>query len=151
MALAEALASTENKYVATMSYQYVKDKDIAIIEFKPVESSLAKFFDRIKFKKIKVLIKDDNVQQIETDYNKIKWVYGYVLENVEYGNLDNVEDASRINNALFNGKTRCYEYSTLIKAFLDEFNIDNKLIGGKVYNLDKEGNKSNLYDYQMHG
>lgn len=154
MAIAEALASSKNNYTASMGYQYIKAEDVAMIIFEPIESPLKNFFKRMKFdNKVKDIIKKNGVKNLKTDAEKVRWVYEYALDNLEYSDSDNEDYNVKVNNAyyaLFGGETRCYGYSTLVKAFLDQLNIDNKLIGGKVHSLSYNGEKKKN-NYLMHG
>lgn len=154
MALAEALASPKNNYIASMGYQYIKAEDVAMITFDPIESPLKNFFKRLKFEnKVKDIIKKNDVKSLGSDAEKVRWVYDYVLENLSYSDSDDEDYNIKVNNAyyaLFGGETRCYGYSTLIQAFLDELKIDNELIGGKVHSLSYDGTKKQN-NYLMHG
>jgi len=87
-------------------------------------------------KRVTTIIKDNEVKSLTTDIEKIKWVYDYVKNNCEYASLIKYKDNSIFNNAwsaLFEGPTLCYGYTLLAEAFFNELNIDNIILGGKVF------------------
>ena len=80
--------------------------------------------------RVEALIRRFGFTQKTSDYEKIKTVYDYVCQNVQYAYNMKDDIVFTSYGALFNGQAVCQGYSQLMYKMLREADISVRLIGG---------------------
>lgn len=124
------------------------------LTFSPVSNNLTdKDYRKLK-KDIKNVIQKEKVNKLSSDLEKVKWVYNYVINHCSYAEYDaNEKQLNNPYNAFYDKQTQCYGYTLLVKEFLDQLNIENKVMAGKYVKKGFEDyyiEAAGRYAYEMH-
>ena len=111
------------------------------------------FYDRNKIdSKLNLIesIRDAMEKQLEgySDYEKIRQVHNWLIENVEYDEYFEAEEPYSISGALTEGKAVCEGYARSFKYILDELEIPCILVSGTGTNSNGE-TESHAWNYVL--
>ena len=124
------------------SYSYTFDDDNC--RFQPLYEINKK---QIKaYNKDVELIKENIVNETRSlnDFDKIKYIYDYVINNVKY-----VEDSpynQEIISSMINKESVCSGYAKMVQYLLEAVNIDCSYISGTAYSLEDTDNPNHAWN-----
>ena len=91
--------------------------------------------------------KDEILENAEgTNYQKIKYVHDYLVDNISYDESYDLPDTRNIYGALISKQVVCEGYAKTFKYLMDELNIPCIIISGTATNSE-EVNESHMWNY----
>ena len=81
-----------------------------------------------------------NIENIETDYDKILYIHDWITENIEYDETLNKANRNSIYGAFVDREVTCGGYAKAFKYLVDKLNIDCIIIQGEATTEEKTEN-----------
>lgn len=81
-----------------------------------------------------------NIENMETDYDKILYIHDWITENIEYDETLNKTNRNDIYGAFIEKEVTCGGYAKAFKYLADKLNIDCIIIQGKATSDEKTEN-----------